>query len=459
MEFLDSLKGMFFGGILQDDDKFLNRYLPNAYVSRFTPEQQAEYAEVGRDLVKGNLFGNDRTQTVQRGLLAEIAAEKSLAAQERAKSIQDSINKRVGFALQPTMTPEMALLARGGQAGPTKARAEMIGQKNPMMAQSPNAAYREAYEQAALKLGGVDRDLAEFYAQQAELADPRFKTKFVEEVVLDGKPYKFIVDEYGRKRELGVAPDKLIEVNAGGTKYLVSEKTRDQVGKVNVTMTPTERDTSARGWAELNKPVIKDTNQGLVAVDPRTLKSKTIVGEDGQPLRGQTGALPEGVINAQGFADRMVQAEGILGDLGMTPGTTSQLIKSIPQFGNLASNIFSTPQEQQYYNAAQDWIRAKLRKESGAAIGDQEMADEYATYFPMVGDSEAVLAQKAQLRKTATEAMIRAGGPTYQRPKVSSGGDKPPQGNGQNAPSFSDDYQKRKAELTAKYGVAQVGLQ
>jgi hypothetical protein len=66
---------------------------------------------------------------------------------------------------------------------------------------------------------------------------------------------------------------------------------------------------------------------------------------------------------------------------------------------------------QKFEQAANDWIRAKLRKESGAAIGKDEMESEFRTYFPMVGDGAEVIAQKAEARRVATDAMrLNAGG-------------------------------------------------
>lgn len=116
--------------------------------------------------------------------------------------------------------------------------------------------------------------------------------------------------------------------------------------------------------------------------------------------------------NAQGFADRMLQSTSIL-DKTTAPGTMAQTLGAIPGVGNLARNKWMSPEEQKYNQAAQDWIRAKLRKESGAAIGVEEAASEYRTYFPQVGDSPEVIKQKADARKVATEAMVRSGGPSY----------------------------------------------
>jgi len=58
-----------------------------------------------------------------------------------------------------------------------------------------------------------------------------------------------------------------------------------------------------------------------------------------------------------------------------------------------------------------------LRKESGAAIGKEEMESEYRTYFPQTGEGPGVIAQKAEARRVATEAMRLNAGAQY-RPYV-----------------------------------------
>lgn len=74
-----------------------------------------------------------------------------------------------------------------------------------------------------------------------------------------------------------------------------------------------------------------------------------------------------------------------------------------------------TPNDTQAYNQlAKQWIRAKLRKESGAAIGNEEMEQEFRTYFPQYGDGPEVLKQKALARAEATKGMIAESGGAYQ---------------------------------------------
>jgi hypothetical protein len=57
-----------------------------------------------------------------------------------------------------------------------------------------------------------------------------------------------------------------------------------------------------------------------------------------------------------------------------------------------------------YEAAKRNWIAAKLRKESGAAIGKEEYSDADLQYFPQPGDTEKVLKQKANLRNTVYQS-------------------------------------------------------
>jgi hypothetical protein len=59
-----------------------------------------------------------------------------------------------------------------------------------------------------------------------------------------------------------------------------------------------------------------------------------------------------------------------------------------------------------------------LRKESGAAIGVQEEAEEFRTYFPVPGDSAAVIKQKAEARQRANQGMIQSAGKAFVQPQL-----------------------------------------
>jgi hypothetical protein len=71
------------------------------------------------------------------------------------------------------------------------------------------------------------------------------------------------------------------------------------------------------------------------------------------------------------------------------------------------------PEAQRFYAAANNWIAAQLREESGAAIPTSEYADALEQYFPQAGDSRQVIEDKRALRETATRGMINSSGDAF----------------------------------------------
>jgi hypothetical protein len=131
---------------------------------------------------------------------------------------------------------------------------------------------------------------------------------------------------------------------------------------------------------------------------------------------------------AAGFAQRMEFSDQVAKDLEskviaqqlagkdvgtMYPTARTEFLGNIPLAGNYLQNIGSSKQQQLYANAQDNWIRANLRKESGAVIGTDEMKDEKKTYFPQPGDSTEKIAQKQLLRQVTQDAMKTAAGASY----------------------------------------------
>jgi len=176
----------------------------------------------------------------------------------------------------------------------------------------------------------------------------------------------------------------------------------------------------------------------------RTKTGSLITYEGGQPkpYTGEIGAKREnqGHANdserlAAGFHQRMVTVSPRIDELeakGRSTATTQNLQQIPFGIGDYMRTLASDPKQQQYYRAAMDWIRAKLRKESGAVIGAQEAADEFATYFPMPGEGPEVVAMKRQARRTAENAMLtasgRASGQAGAMPQGGASGDGHPDG-------------------------------
>ena len=122
-----------------------------------------------------------------------------------------------------------------------------------------------------------------------------------------------------------------------------------------------------------------------------------------------------------GYLGRMQAAEKLVGGLAggeLTEGTA--MAGAVPFAGDYIQRKAMTEQQQKYKQASDDWIRAKLRKESGAVIADSEMKREYQTYFPQPGDEPGTISQKAQARMQAEQQL-----------RQSAGRAAPPEGEGQ----------------------------
>jgi hypothetical protein len=116
---------------------------------------------------------------------------------------------------------------------------------------------------------------------------------------------------------------------------------------------------------------------------------------------------------AAGFADRMVNSRKLLEELaksnpGFDPVSTRD---SAARTAGLNAGVSS--EGQRYWQAADNWIGANLRKESGAALGKEEIAKERVNYFPVYGDSPETIQQKATTRLLLEQNMIRNAGRAY----------------------------------------------
>lgn len=130
---------------------------------------------------------------------------------------------------------------------------------------------------------------------------------------------------------------------------------------------------------------------------------------DGTTTYIPAGKTSEGERNASGFFSRMVEANKEMQRLegaGYDPTNRRDYYTA----GGEVLNPLATDEGQQYRQAQNNWVRANLRKESGAAIGKDEMEQERRTYFPIPGDSPAVIAQKARARQVTERGMRSAAG-------------------------------------------------
>ncbi len=124
-------------------------------------------------------------------------------------------------------------------------------------------------------------------------------------------------------------------------------------------------------------------------------------------------APSEAQAKAKGFSERMKMSGANVDNLEM------QALKGEGGYDN--RQLFGAPIEglkseerKKYESAQKDFIMANLRKESGAVIGADELEEQRKTYFPQIGDSDEVLAQKQRMRKQLQSNMVNEARPAYE---------------------------------------------
>lgn len=98
-----------------------------------------------------------------------------------------------------------------------------------------------------------------------------------------------------------------------------------------------------------------------------------------------------------------------VGDRSAGRGVLDSTLRSLPGIGNSGVvNSLISNDRQKAEQSGQEFVNAILRKDSGAALTDPEIATYGRTYLPQPGDGEAVLKQKQEARTRAISG-IREG--------------------------------------------------
>ena len=387
----------------------------------------AQRVGLGQALGQGFMAGQQAQEKGTTGAINQMMLRSKLDEAKRAQALAGQIR---GVFAEGTPTQQDAALAApesvAGAPGPTLQRAALA--QAPTATVNPRAVQADRYRQAAALSAG-DPTKSKAYMDIAEMLSPREKVTGQPFEVTDasGKPIMVQQMESGELRTMaGFGPKRDVVLQSFGGRTVAIDKSQLKGGEsYEQTMTPAEAANLrvAQGGLSLRQQEFNrnafdrvETPEGFVNIPKAGGPAVPVMGPGGTQLKGVGGQPTEGQSNAAGFAQRMERAGTILPALeaaGSFPGAGSAAAGAVPFVGGAMRRGVQSADVQKYDQAAQDWIRAKLRKESGAAIGKDEMAQEYATYFPMVGDSPQVIAQKAEARAVATEAMKTAAGRSY----------------------------------------------
>ena len=395
---------------------------------------------LGQALGSALQAGQQGYQQARAGSLQELLLGEKLKEAQAARQVQQQVAGALTSAPSVLSPAMQAIAAPGGQVGPTVQRAEMAAA---IPETTPNQIKAMQYQSAADILAAAGRvGDAEKYQAMAEKLNPRAEVVGQPFEVTDATGKPILVQQYkdGKLQTMqGFGPKREVVLqNLGGQTVAVNKSALRGGETFQQTMTPGETASNqvalgnlavargqlgvAQGGLGLRQQEFArgafdrvETPEGFFNVPKGGGVAQPVMGPSGQ-LRGTGGTPTEGQSNAAGFAQRMELAESILNRLpaGSQPGAGTRIAEAVPFIGGALARSGQSADTQMYDQAAQDWIRAKLRKESGAAIGADEMKQEYATYFPMVGDTPEKIQQKAEARRVVTLGMGKSAGKAYQ---------------------------------------------
>lgn len=369
------------------------------------------------DLYKGNV-GPDGT--INRQGIFSAAAERGLGAKIPGMQKQ--------FAEADKATADVK--HTGAQTGElewkvAKGKIEASGAALSSLLANPNTTHDEVIQ---TMVGLVNRGIVTpEQGQQAIRELPGDPVRLRQYLVQKGME----VMEAGKRMEL-MAP-KRQEVNDGKTTQFVDTNpyTNPQgPAPIRMQTTPGQDQSNAtqiRGQNLVNARAV-DANgiaqtsartqvvegpDGFMLIDKGTGLARPAATMNGAQVQGKNVGLNDVQSKALLFGSRMQAAEKVLGEMAaqgtVRPSVLKSAVEGVPligRVGGVAANVMSSPQQQKVEQAQRDFINATLRRESGAAIAESEFENARKQYFPAVGDSQAVIQQKAQNRQLATKGIL-----------------------------------------------------
>lgn len=169
---------------------------------------------------------------------------------------------------------------------------------------------------------------------------------------------------------------------------------------------------------DANQDAIKNANEAERLRMAREREAREREDYERKKALGPEGEATVDERKAAGFLKRALNAESNFLNIDADPDAVGQQQiggRSLPglafaeTFPN-AANAFSSESRQLADQAQREFIAAILRYDSGAAIPPSEFVTNAQIYFPSPGDTPAVIAQKAEARRTAIEGLRSSSG-------------------------------------------------
>jgi len=269
----------------------------------------------------------------------------------------------------------------------------------------PELSAQAAQQRAAIQQaqGNPDalRRLAAGWALTADKFLPQFKT------VNDGKTTRMVDENYLSNPNAGATA---IQMQTTPDADQTDRRTREEgAADRSVTMRgqnmTDSRSREANTISREANATTYDADRGVL-VNRATGEARPAM-QGGQPIGPRDKDLTDSQSKALLFGTRMQEAEKIFGDLSKK-GVTTAIPGATAGYGvGAAINTVASPNQQSLVQAKRDFINAVLRRESGAVISPSEFDNAEKQYFPQVGDSPQVIAQKTANRKIAAEGIMQ----------------------------------------------------
>lgn len=340
-------------------------------------EQQQDDAQ--REAVKS--FGTDTTANTNRLLGTgnlKAATDYQKTVTEQQKAAREAEKARIEGAVQKVGFIGQSLAGVQDQAGYAAARQRIVSLIPEAAGDMPEV-FNPQEVQTAMQRALTVKDQLEQKWKAMEYTTPNANARLSADTTTRGQD---LTDK--RTREEGAANRSL---TARG-QNMADARARESTA---ATLTKPFEITGEDG-----KPVlVQQDKQGNI----RPVQGYT-------PKQGASKPLTEGQSKALLFGSRMQEANAIL-DALEAKGTTTSIPGARAGFGVGSAISAMQPAElQQLDQAKRDFINAVLRRESGAVIADSEFNNGDKQYFPQVGDSPAVIAQKKKNREVATRGIL-----------------------------------------------------
>lgn len=236
-----------------------------------------------------------------------------------------------------------------------------------------------------------------------------------------GMPEKVLYDENNPTNAQpfgGTQADTVVADNLGGQMVYRGSHSAQPMGTVQRTVSPDSiltAQTAIRG-------------QDIGNANAAASRAVTLRGQNLTDARAAAGQKPLTEVQGKAalFGARAAEADKVLTEMegkysrvGLAAKQGAEGTWGVGGMLGAAGNAMLSDNAQKVQQAQNDFVNAVLRQESGAAISQSEFDNARKQYFPVPGDSPAVVVQKARNRRTAILGFKNiAGRGAYDAPQI-----------------------------------------